>query len=79
MSPWMSRAVFLVVAVFFLLFFLLPIWGTLRTAFQDLNGRFTLEFILEVFRSPLYREGLFNSGLIAVLTTFGCLLLALPL
>ena len=79
MSPWMSRTVFLVVAVFFLLFFLLPIWGTLRTAFQDLNGHFTLEFVLEVFRNPLYREGLINSFLIAVLTTLGCLLLALPL
>lgn len=79
MSPGLSRLVSLTVTVFFLLFFVLPIWGTLQTAFIDARGGFTLDFIGEVFRNPVYREGLVNSFLIAAWTTLGCLVLALPL
>jgi iron(III) transport system permease protein len=79
MSPLLSRAVYLLVTIFFALFFVLPIWGTLKTAFVDGNGGLTLDYIAEVFRNPLYREGLLNSFLIALLTTLGCLLLSLPL
>lgn len=79
MSKALSRTVFGVMLVFFALFFVLPIWGTLRTAFVDADGRFTLEFVLEVFRNTLYREGLVNSFVIAAWTTLGCLLAALPL
>ena len=79
MSTLASRGIFLTVTVFFLLFFVLPIWGALRGAFIDAQGGFTFEYLLEVFRNPIYREGLFNSFLIAVLTTLGCVLLAVPL
>ncbi|MBM4201935.1 MAG: iron ABC transporter permease, partial [Gammaproteobacteria bacterium] len=79
MSKALSRTVFGVMLVFFALFFVLPIWGTLRTAFVDSDGHFTLEFVLEVFRNTLYREGLVNSFVIAAWTTLGCLLTALPL
>lgn len=79
MSQALSRAVYLATAVFFVLFFLLPIWGTLHTAFLDARGGPTLDYVLEVFRNPLYREGLENSAMIAVFTTLGCLLVALPL
>jgi len=79
MSDALCRAVFVVMLVFFALFFVLPIWGTLRTAFVSANGAFTLDYVLEVFRNELYREGLLNSFLIAVWTTLGCLLAALPL
>ena len=79
MSPALSRGVYLLVTVFFALFFVLPIWGTLQTAFIDVHGGFTLDYIAEVFRNPLYREGLLNSLLIAVLTTLACLLISLPL
>ena len=79
MSQPLARAVYLTVAVFFILFFLLPIWGTLRTAFLDARGGLTLDYVFEVFRNPLYREGLTNSFGIATLTTLGCLALALPL
>jgi iron(III) transport system permease protein len=58
MSPLLSRAVYLLVTIFFALFFVLPIWGTLKTAFVDGNGGLTLDYIAEVFRNPLYREGL---------------------
>jgi iron(III) transport system permease protein len=79
MSQLLSRTAYLTVTVFFLLFFMLPIWGTLRMAFIDAQGGFTLDFVIEVFRNPVYREGLLNSFSIAALTTLGCLLLALPL
>lgn len=79
MSALASRFVFLTVTGFFLLFFVLPIWGTLRSAFLDARGGFTLDYLLEVFRNPLYLDGLLNSFLIAALTTLGCVLLALPL
>ena len=79
MSPTLSRGVYLLVTVFFALFFVLPIWGTLHTAFVDMHGGFTLDYIAEVFRNPLYREGLLNSLFIALLTTLACLLISLPL
>jgi iron(III) transport system permease protein len=79
MSTLASRGVFLTVTVFFLLFFVLPIWGALRGAFLDAQGGLTFDYLLEVFRNPIYREGLINSFLIAVQTTLGCVLLAVPL
>ncbi|GAB6048563.1 iron ABC transporter permease [Methyloparacoccus murrellii] len=79
MSPRLERLVSVAAALFFGLFFVLPIWGTLRAAFVDPAGGHTLAFVGEVFRHPLYREGLVNSFLIAVLSTLGCLMLALPL
>lgn len=79
MSQALSRVVYLTVTGFFILFFLLPIWGTLQTAFLDARGGLTLDYVLEVFRNPLYREGLVNSTIIAACTTLGCLLVALPL
>ena len=79
MSDALSRMVFAVVVVFFALFFALPIWGTLRTAFFDAQGVLTLDYILEVFRNPLYLEGLLNAFTIAVFTTLGCLAVGLPL
>ncbi len=79
MSNAVSRLVFVTTLVFFGSFFALPIWGTLRTAFLDSEGGWTLEYVLEVFRNDLYREGLSNSFLIAAWTTLGCLSVALPL
>lgn len=79
MSSTVGRVVFAVTLVFFGLFFALPIWGTVRTAFLDTGGAWTLDYVVEVFRNDLYREGLSNSLVIAQWTTFGCLAVALPL
>jgi iron(III) transport system permease protein len=80
----MSRRFFhataaLVIAAFFGVFLVLPIAQVLRGGLTDTEGRFTLAFLAEVFRNPLYLEGLLNSFLIALCTTTVCLLLALPL
>lgn len=66
-------------AAFFGCFFLWPIWTTVRLAFEGPDHRFSLDYVAEVFWNPLYREGLINSFGIALTTTMGCLLLALPL
>lgn len=70
---------FVAMSVFFACFFLMPVWSTVKVAFVSTDGNFTLDYVFEVFRNPIYREGLFNSFLIAFWSTAGCLLLALPL
>ncbi len=79
MSRPVSIAVFAVTLAFFACFFLLPVAETLRGAFFDLNGRFTGVYVAEVFRNPIYLEGLRNSFFLALAVTALTLLLALPL
>jgi iron(III) transport system permease protein len=74
-----SLAVFAAMAVFFGCFFVIPIWITVQTAFLSSDGSFTISYVWEIFRNPLYLEGLWNSLLMGVFTTLGCLLLAVPL
>jgi iron(III) transport system permease protein len=79
MSTTLSRFVFGTMVVFFACFFVFPIWSTVKTAFIRTDGGFTLDYIIEVFKNDLYREGLMNSFSIAFWTTLGCLLVAIPL
>lgn len=71
--------VFIGMAFFFSCFFLMPVWSTVKVAFVNTDGNFTLDYVFEVFRNPIYREGLVNSFIIAFWSTVGCLLVALPL
>ncbi|MBK8090848.1 MAG: iron ABC transporter permease [Verrucomicrobiaceae bacterium] len=81
MSRKLSHIVFALMAVFFACFFVYPVWAALREAFIEPGpqGRFTLEFVGEVFLNAIYREGLINSFLIAFWTTLGSLIVAVPL
>lgn len=79
MSRTFSLAIFAVMTVFFLCFFLMPIWSTVQVAFVSSKGGFTLDYVWEIFRNPLYREGLWNSLVMAVFSTGGCLVVAVPL
>ncbi len=79
MSKPLSILIFLVMTAFFACFFAYPIWAALETAFRGPNHEFTLEYISEVFLNELYRQGLWNSFIIAVWTTLGALCVALPL
>lgn len=79
MSKPLSILIFLVMTAFFACFFAYPIWAALEAAFRGPNHEFTLEYITEVFLNELYREGLWNSFIIAVWTTLGSLVIALPL
>lgn len=79
MSKTLSLLIFLVMTAFFACFFAYPIWAALEVAFRGADHQFTLEHVTEVFVNALYREGLWNSFVIAVWTTLGSLMLALPL
>jgi iron(III) transport system permease protein len=79
MSKTFSFAVFALTGLFFFFFFALPIGETLGGAFWKPGGGFTLAYVLEVFRNPIYVEGIVNSVLMAVLSTALTLALALPL
>ena len=79
MSRTLSIAVFAVMLAFFGCFLVLPVAETLRGAFADRDGNFTLVYLAEVFRNPVYLEGLCNSFLLAVAVTALAMLLALPL
>ncbi|MBN1344352.1 MAG: iron ABC transporter permease [Phycisphaerae bacterium] len=68
----------LVVGAFFAAFFVWPLYQTIRGGFVY-EGRVTLQFVLEVFRNPLYLEGLLNSLTIAVATTLLVVLMTVPL
>ncbi len=69
----------LVAIVFLVLFFLMPAAATLQGAVRDAQGNLTLAFLQEVFLNPICREGFINAGLIATASTFGCLLISIPL
>lgn len=79
MSRRFSIAIYAVTLAFFACFLLLPVAETLRGAFFDAGGRFTLSYLAEVFRNPVYLEGLGNSFLLALCVTVLATLLALPL
>ena len=79
MSRPLSIAVFALTSLFFFFFFLWPIAETLRGAFVTGSGQVTLDYIFEVFRNPIYLEGLWNSFLMGVFSTFLAMLIALPL
>jgi iron(III) transport system permease protein len=79
MSKTLSLLIFLGMTAFFACFFAYPIWAALESAFRGPDHQFTLEYVSEVFLNELYREGLWNSFIIAVWTTLGALCLALPL
>jgi len=79
MSSTFARFVFFATLVFFGVFFLWPITETLRGAFFDASGRFTVAYVIEVFRNPIYMEGLANAFWLAVWSTTASLLIAMPL
>ena len=79
MSRQFSILVFLLTALFFALFFLWPIAETLCGAFVGSDGKFTISYIAEVFRNPLYLEGLWNSLQMGVWSTLLAASIAIPL
>jgi iron(III) transport system permease protein len=79
MSRLAPAILFAVALAFFGCFLIWPIGQTIRGAFFDAAGGFTLSYFGEVFRNPIYIEGLWNSFLLAVASTAGSFALALPL
>jgi len=79
MSRQFSILVFFFTFLFFALFFLWPIAETLCGAFVGSDGKFTISYIAEVFRNPLYLEGLWNSLQMGVWSTLLAAFIAIPL
>ncbi len=79
MSRSFGLFIYGIVSVFFLCFFIWPIWQILKGGFIDANGHFTLAYFTEVFASPIYREGFCNSFWLAVCSTLMTMLVAIPL
>jgi iron(III) transport system permease protein len=79
MSKTFAWCVWALTLAFFACFFLWPIGATLSGAFLDADGKFTFEFVAEVFRNRIYLEGLRNAFLLAVASTAVTLAIALPL
>lgn len=79
----MSRAfavlVYALTVAFFAVFFLYPTLQTLSGAFYTADRHLTLAYVQEVFRNPIYIEGLRNAFLLAVWSTLAAFMLALPL
>ncbi len=79
MTRTFAWCVFGFTGLFFALFFLYPIVQTLRGAFVDGDGTVTFDYVIEVFRNPIYVEGLQNAFMLAVFSTILSLFIALPL
>jgi len=67
------------VTALFAVFFLYPALSVIGEAFKTPDGKFTLDFIGDVFRNPVYREGLWNALGLGVTSTIATFLLAFPL
>jgi iron(III) transport system permease protein len=79
MSKSFAWFVYLLTLAFFGCFFVWPIGTTVLGAFRDADGKFTFDFVAEVFRNRIYLEGLRNALFLAVGSTLATLAIALPL
>ena len=66
-------------AAFFGCFLFWPVGETLRGAFFDAGGKFTMVYVAEAFRNPVYLEGLRNALAMGVASTALSLAVAMPL
>lgn len=79
MNRKLAIAIYAGTALFFALFFVYPIWHTVKEAFVTTDGGITFAYILEIFQNPVYVEGLVNSFYMGFFTTILALAIALPL
>lgn len=80
-----GTAIFLtwITSLLLAVFFIFPAWMVVKQAFEGTraNGTtyFTLDFIVLVFRNPIYQEGLRNALVLGISSTLVTLLIAMPL
>lgn len=79
MSRVFAAIIGLLAAFFFGAFLVWPILQTVRGAFMDATGHWTLEYLMEIARQRVYLEGLQNAFLLAVFSTLGTIVIAVPL
>jgi iron(III) transport system permease protein len=73
-----AKFIALLTLAFLGVFLIWPLIQTLKGCFLH-QDRLTLAFLFEVFKNPIYVEGLWNSLALAVVTTLLVLLIGLPL
>jgi iron(III) transport system permease protein len=74
-----SRLVLWVTLLFLTVFLLWPVLESVMGAFVDPAGRISMAYLSEVFRNPIYIEGLLNAVLMGIGSTAIALIIALPL
>lgn len=79
MSRKAAIAITAAVTALFAVFFILPAFSVIGEAFRTPGGGFTLDFVVEVFRNPVYREGLSNALMLGLASTLATFLIAFPL
>lgn len=79
MSRVLAVLVYVLTAAFFAVFFLYPVAQTLQGAFSTKAHGISFIYVKEVFRNPIYVEGLENAFLLAVFSTLATFLISLPL
>ncbi|MEX2581270.1 MAG: iron ABC transporter permease [Verrucomicrobiales bacterium] len=79
MNRYFGIYVYAACGAFFALFLAYPIWHTAQEAFLADDGKPTLAYFAELFRNPVYVEGLVNSFYMGLFTTVLALAIALPL
>ncbi|MDF1850347.1 MAG: iron ABC transporter permease [Verrucomicrobiales bacterium] len=79
MNRSLALTIYGLTALFFALFFVYPIFHTVQEAFVSVDGGVTAAYILEIFKNPVYVEGLLNSFYMGLFTTLLCLVIAIPL
>ena len=67
------------VGLFFAVFFLYPAVVVLKEAFYVDGQGFTFSFVGEVFKNPVYTEGLWNAFALGITSTVAAMGIALPL
>ena len=79
MSRKLAYGLTALVGLFFAVFFLYPAIVVLKEAFYEEGQGFTLSFVSEVFKNPVYTEGLWNAFALGISSTIASLLIAFPL
>ncbi len=67
------------VTLFFAVFFIYPAVVVLKEAFYEEGKGLTFSFVIEVFKNPVYTEGLWNAFALGVTSTVASLFIAFPL
>ena len=79
MNPRFAYTLTAFVTLFFAVFFLYPAIVVLKEAFYIEGEGFTFSFVGEVFKNPVYTEGLWNAFALGVTSTIASLIIAFPL
>jgi iron(III) transport system permease protein len=79
MTQTKTLVLYVLTVLFLGVFMLYPIFHVLKEAFIAQDSGFSIDFLWEVFANPIYVEGLRNSLIMAVFSTFLAFLIALPL